>query len=101
MVLDSVRSRLHSFFFHTWFRGKKMCGQADKTFLCRINGVLLCLTSSCMYHASKTWCTEVYIQHSEFSIQHRVRRGCTIFLRQVCSMLEYSGLTHSVDVYQR
>ena len=52
--------------YHKWFRGKKMQGQYDKTFLGRLNETLLCLTMACLYHALRTWRTGAFVQPADF-----------------------------------
>ncbi|KAG0633526.1 hypothetical protein HOY80DRAFT_1063432 [Tuber brumale] len=53
--------------YHKWFRNVKMRGRTDKSFLSRINGVLICLTVACIYHALKAWSTGTFVQPSDFS----------------------------------
>ncbi|KAG0634761.1 hypothetical protein HOY80DRAFT_1059112 [Tuber brumale] len=53
--------------YHKWFRNVKMRGRTDKSFLSRINGVLICLTAACIYHALKAWSTRTFVQASDFS----------------------------------
>ncbi|KAG0644871.1 hypothetical protein HOY80DRAFT_1068226 [Tuber brumale] len=53
--------------YHKWFRNVKMQGRTDKSFLSRINGVLICLTAACIYHALKAWSTGTFVQPSDFS----------------------------------
>ncbi|KAG0640121.1 hypothetical protein HOY80DRAFT_1043105 [Tuber brumale] len=53
--------------YHKWFRNVKMRKRTDKSFLGRINGVLICLTAACIYHALKAWSTGTFVQPSDFS----------------------------------
>ncbi|CUS06704.1 unnamed protein product [Tuber aestivum] len=53
--------------YHKWFRNVKMRGRSDKSFLSRINDVLICLTAACIYHALKSWSTGTFVQPSDFS----------------------------------
>ena len=54
--------------FYKWFRGGKMRGRTDKTFLNRTNYVLICLTTACMYHSLKAWSSGSFIQPPDFSV---------------------------------
>ncbi|KAG0644731.1 hypothetical protein HOY80DRAFT_1027762 [Tuber brumale] len=52
--------------YHKWFHNVKMRGLTDKSFLGRINGVLICLTAAGIYQALKAWSTGTFVQPSDF-----------------------------------
>ena len=45
-----------------------MRGNADPTFMERINGIVLCLTAACLYHALKAWSTGTFVQPPDFTM---------------------------------
>ncbi|KAG0132545.1 hypothetical protein HOY82DRAFT_606659 [Tuber indicum] len=53
--------------FHKWYMGSRMHGRSDKTFLKRINDVLIYLTTASMYHALKARSSRSFIQYPDFS----------------------------------
>ncbi|KAG0132535.1 hypothetical protein HOY82DRAFT_606578 [Tuber indicum] len=52
--------------FHKWYRGSQMRGRSDKTFLKRMNDVLIYLTTACMYHALKASSSGSFVQYPDF-----------------------------------
>jgi len=45
-----------------------MRGNADPTFMERMNGIVLCLATACLYHALKAWSTGAFIQPPDFNM---------------------------------
>lgn len=45
-----------------------MRGNADPTFMDRINGIVLCLATACLYHALKAWNTGTFVQAPDFTL---------------------------------
>jgi hypothetical protein len=45
-----------------------MRGNADPTFMDRMNGVVICLTTTCLYYALKAWSTGIFVQPADFTM---------------------------------
>ena len=63
-----AESEIAKLLFQNWFRGGRMWGRIDKTFLGHTNDILICLTTACMYHSLKAWSSEFFIQPPDFLV---------------------------------